>query len=560
MLNSLPIRTSIVALIFALLSFGQTATAQFDDSQLDSTLISNSFYQTDLTQAIQDVALQAGVNIIVAAQPLFVTDAVFDSQPLRVVLDLLLAGTGLIYDVKSSYIIIYDPREVDQIDNRNVGDFYQSRFLAASEAVSLLPTDLQPFTRPSDASGLINIYGPPPVVSRVKSLLQALDIYGLETAVITTSTIPPAAVRNALPRNLATYVTFDNDSNQLIARAPKMFIEQIRNYVAQMERNAVTPGVLSVPSTFEIYHPRSTPPIDLVQLLPPSLRQYVQATGASDLLTVAAEPEILAEIMTILEAMDPMPTQILLNAHIISMSARELIDEGGELGLPRVQIGAGFFRNAAGLQTPWGAGIGYSTSEDFSNALSLNLHMLAATSRASILSSPSVASMNNQPAEISFTSSVQQLISQSGGEGDAGSLRELSGGTSLSITPKVMGDRSIQLQIAVDVSDFDSVGLDDDTIQTSRAARTTLVVENGGTAVIGGLSSSIKKSLLSGVPGFDALFTRGRTEDDSVQLTILIRAEIIRTDDIDSSDGVIMMMDPDVYREQMRSALSSWGM
>ena len=130
MLNSLPIRTSIVALIFALLSFGQTATAQFDDSQLDSTLISNSFYQTDLTQAIQDVALQAGVNIIVAAQPLFVTDAVFDSQPLRVVLDLLLAGTGLIYDVKSSYIIIYDPREVDQIDNRNVGDFYQSRFLA----------------------------------------------------------------------------------------------------------------------------------------------------------------------------------------------------------------------------------------------------------------------------------------------------------------------------------------------------------------------------------------------------------------------------------------------
>lgn len=554
-------RTTIFALIFAMLAHSPAAHAQLDESQLDTTLVSNSFYQTDLTQAIQDVALQAGINIIVAAQPLFVTDAVFENQSVRDVLDLLLAGTGLIYDVQPSYIIIYDPREVDQIDNRNVADFYQSRFLAASEAVSLLPTDLQPFTRPSDSSGLINIYGPPPVVGRVKSLLQELDIYGLETAVIATTTISPAAVRNALPRNLAGYVTFDNDSNQLVIRAPKMFIEQIKSYVAQMERNAVTPGVMTVPSTFEIYHPRSTPPIDLVQLLPPGLRQYVQATGSSDLLTIAAEPEILAEIMAILRAMDPMPTQILLSAQIISMSARELIDEGAELGLPRVQVGAGFFRSAAGLQTPWGAGVGYSTSEDFSNALSLNLHLLAATSRASILSSPTVASMNNQPAEISFTSSVQQLIAQPGGEGDAaGSLRELSGGTSLSITPKLMGDQSIQLQIAVDVSDFDSVGLDDDTIQTSRAARTTLVVENGGTAVIGGLASSTKKSLLSGVPGFDTLFTRGRTEDDSVQLTILIRAEIIGTDDMNSTNGVIMTMDKDVYRKQMKSALSSWGM
>ena len=64
-----------------------TSKAQLSDELLDNTIISNSFYQTDLTQAIQDVALQAGVNIIVAAQPLFVTDAVFENQTLRTVLD-----------------------------------------------------------------------------------------------------------------------------------------------------------------------------------------------------------------------------------------------------------------------------------------------------------------------------------------------------------------------------------------------------------------------------------------------------------------------------------------
>ena len=105
------------------------------------------------------------------------------------------------HDVQPNYLIVYDPRDVDQIDNRNVADFYQSRFLAASEAVTLLPTDLQPFTRPSDHPASLT-FTAPPVVARIKSLLQELDVFGLETAVIPTTTIPPAAVRNALPRNL----------------------------------------------------------------------------------------------------------------------------------------------------------------------------------------------------------------------------------------------------------------------------------------------------------------------------------------------------------------------
>lgn len=550
----------IGGLVFLFCSICPVAYA-VDENTLNEIKISNSFYQTDLTQALQDVALQAGVNIIVAAEPLFVTDAVFEQQTLGDVLDLLLAGTGLIYDLQPSYIIIYDPREVDQLDDRNAADFYQVGSLSASEAVSLLPTDLQSFTRASDTSGLINIYGPPPVVARVKALLQGLDSSGLETTVISTSTISPTAVRNALPRNLAGYVTLDNDSNQLVARAPKMFIQQIKNYVRQMERNAVSPGVTAIPSAFKIYHPRSTPPVDLIQLLPPSLRPFVQATGSSDLLTVAADPEIAAQIMTILEAIDPEPTQILLKAQIITMSARELIDEGSELGLPQINTSAVLDTAGAllgGLDTS--GSVGYSTTSQFSNALSLNLHLLAATNKASILSSPSVASMNNKSAEISFSSSVQQLIATSGENNESGSLRELSGGTTLNITPKLMGDDNIQLQISVDVSDFDSVGLDDDTVQTKRTARTTVVVENGGTAMIGGLASTTKRSLMSGLPVVENIFRRNRTEDDTVQLTILIQADIISRQPTSKLNDVIMIMDREAYRAQMKQALNSWGL
>ena len=62
---------------FGLLFTTLTAEAQVQGlrDKVSTLTISNTFYQTDLSQALADVAFEAGVNIIIAAQPLAFTDA-----------------------------------------------------------------------------------------------------------------------------------------------------------------------------------------------------------------------------------------------------------------------------------------------------------------------------------------------------------------------------------------------------------------------------------------------------------------------------------------------------
>ena len=556
---------AMVKFCFLLLLVSNVARAQTLQDKLATATISNSFFQTDLNQAISDIALEADINIIVAAQTLFVTDAVFDNQPVLDALNLLLAGTGLVYDINDNYIIVYDPREVDQIDNRNIADFYRPRYLAPTEARALLPDDLQQFTNASDTAGLVNIYGPPPIVQSIKERFLGLDVNGLNTEIIVTRNIPPASIKAALPRNLTPYVTFDNDSKQVIIRGPKLLTNQIKSFITQMELNAFKTTIDTVPSSFEIYHPKAIAPAELLQLVPPVLRQYIQVTGASDLITIAADPPIVADIMTLLNAIDQPPKQVLLSAKIISLSDRDILDEGAELGMPKVRFGTSFFKDLTDtLFTPWAVGVGYSPSQEFSNALTVNLRMLEASEKATILSSPSVASLNNQEAKISFSSKVSQALetpASENGESTGTALKELTGGTTLTITPKIMGDGNIQLAIDVNVSDFDISGVTVGSIETSRSANTTVVVEDGGTAIIAGLSSSKKTNILTGLPGLTTMFTRSRQDDETVRLSILITAKILSTEESGlTTSPVIMRMDREAYANFMRQEMASAGM
>ena len=96
---------------------------------------------------------------------------------------------------------------------------------------------------------------------------------------------------------------------------------------------------------------------------------------------------------------------------------------------------------------------------------------------------------------------------------------------------------------------------------TSRSANTTVVVENGGTAIIAGLSSSKKTNILTGLPGLTSMFTRARQDDETVRLSILITAKILSTEDVGlATNPVIMRMDRDAYANFMRQEMATAGM
>ena len=124
-----------------------------------------------------------------------------------------------------------------------------------------------------------------------------------------------------------------------------------------------------------------------------------------------------------------------------------------------------------------------------------------------------------------------------------------------------MGDGNIQLAIDVNVSDFDISGVTVGSIETSRSANTTVVVEDGGTAIIAGLSSSKKTNILTGLPGLTTMFTRSRQDDETVRLSILITAKILSTEEGGlTASPVIMRMDREAYANFMRQEMTNAGM
>lgn len=550
--------------LLAQITWGSGAGAQDMRQRIKEASVSNAFYQTDLSQAITEIGLETGINIVVASSTLFVTDAVLEDQSVEEALQLLLAGTGLVYDVQSSYILVYDPREVDQYDTRNISDFYQPLYFSPTEARAMLPLELQQFAAASDQSGLVRLYGPGPVVQSLKARLHEIDVYDLQTEFIVTRNITPSAIKAALPRNFANFVTFDNESGQLIVRAPGFLLAQIREFVTQLETNAGQTALNSMPGSFEIYHPSAYEPEDLLQLMPPALRQYVQVTGASDVLTISANPEVVGEILEIFRLIDHKPAQVLLSAKIISMSNLQSSDIGAQVGLPQIQIGSAFFRDLTNtLFTPWAISAGYSPSQTFTNALSVNLRMLEGHNSATILSSPSVASLNNEEAEISFASTVAQTIDLGGSQGEGEqttALRELTGGTTLRITPKVLGDGDIQLKINADLSDFNTSNAEIGSEETARSASATVIVEDGGTAIIAGLSLSKKTSSISGLPGLSSLFTRFQQEDQTVKLSILITAKtLMSASEHGHAQPVMMRMSKEAYSQSLADELRRVG-
>ncbi len=112
----------------------QAAAAQ------DQNLVSNVFLDTDLRQAIDDVAAQAKVNIVADPSVQGVVSVELKNATVSKALGLLLAGTGYQYVHKPDYYLVFNP-------DQNAGDFtsvaetrlVHVKNVPADKARSLLP-------------------------------------------------------------------------------------------------------------------------------------------------------------------------------------------------------------------------------------------------------------------------------------------------------------------------------------------------------------------------------------------------------------------------------------
>ena len=255
------------------------------------------------------------------------------------------------------------------------------------------------------------------------------------------------------------------------------------------------------------------------------------------------------KLMQFVEVFDKSPTQILIEAIIVSTSKKFMRDIGfrwgdtGDLSLNRTTSSTWKFSTAP-QSNPNATG---KVLLGFVDTRTLEAQIFASETSgdAKVISHPKVVTLNNKPATIhsGVTFHVKTLsgasTANSGGSLDpvTGGLQSISAGMQLKVLPSVVGTDRVKLDIDVSNSEPDNaLSVDNIPGIIDNSANTTVIVKDGSTAALAGLvKSSLSKSqdsvpLLSRIPILGWLFRSHSDRNFKDELVIFITPRIVGTE------------------------------
>ena len=266
-------------------------------------------------------------------------------------------------------------------------------------------------------------------------------------------------------------------------------------------------------------------------------------------LYVTATSSKLVEVREIIKKLDVPVRQVLIEARFVEASTTYNAVIGGKLGYtgPAVAPGAGTPINgggnnvlltAAGVNnTGFVSGQGGSVNLSLFDALatktlSLELNASEVDGTTKSIASPRVMTGDSTPATIK--SGVQIPYTTPGGTvGGAATVAFAEAVLGLTVTPKITPDDRIMMNL--DLHD-DTVGSLYGGIPSinSKDVTTTVLVENGGTVVIGGIYTQAlvdtvaKVPLLGDIPVLGWLFKNDTKQDSKSELLVFITPKILK--------------------------------
>ncbi|MBI4376082.1 MAG: type IV pilus secretin PilQ [Elusimicrobia bacterium] len=207
-----------------------------------------------------------------------------------------------------------------------------------------------------------------------------------------------------------------------------------------------------------------------------------------------------------------------------------------QLDIP--SLGAG--GRGTGVQLPASTVFGALTLGRITNNYILNATLTAAAAegKVKVLSDPKVATLNNQPANINVTTQFPYVTSNVASTGvQTQTVNYVTTGIQLQVTPTINADGRITLDLSPKVSQPSASATASITgapTVDSREAKTTVLVKDGETIVIGGLindsaSTQIAKvPLLGDIPIIGYLFRKKSVVRTRAELLIFVTPKILR--------------------------------
>jgi general secretion pathway protein D len=302
----------------------------------------------------------------------------------------------------------------------------------------------------------------------------------------------------------------------------------------------------------------------------------VWADESTNALIMTAPPKIMKSMMAVIDRIDIRRLQVLVEAIIVEITAGKAAQLGvtwavadadfdnvaavtkfpdgtGIVGLLGSIIGSGSGdgdggtpADTAGLIKPGISVAGGRISDSGTNFLAL-LEALESDANTNIMGTPILVTMDNEEAEIKVGQEVPFVTGQYTNTGATGgntsvnpfqTIQREQVGLTLKITPQINEGDAILLKIEQELSALQGTagGEAADLITSNRSINTSVIVEDGGTLVLGGLiqddlrESESRVPFLGSIPLVGTLFRSTKTDKAKTNLMIFIKPTILRDD------------------------------
>ena len=429
-------------------------------------------------------------------------------------------------------------------------------------------------------------------LSRIKSILLELDKNPADTFEL----IPlDNTSANEVARILGSMWRGDNQmsksfsaiaverSNSILLRGQIGVVKQIKRVISRLDSNSSQSSNLKV---IYLKYAKAEDLTGILEKVAESLKEEIPSESSkknktsigfhndTNALIISAQPDILKSLESVISQLDIRRAQVLVEALIVEISDKLARDIGvqflfigdGEsspiatqrFGTPNPDlistIGAETSedsttsstmqtRAANSLLALDGLAVGVARYKASGTSFATILNLIAQDADSNVLSTPSIMTMDNEEASIVVGQEIPITTGETLSGSNSNPFRSVTRqeiGVKLTVRPQINEGNAVKMYINQEVSSiFGPLGeMSTDLITNKRNIKTTVLVEDGETIVLGGLiddnvQESVKKvPFLGDIPLLGRLFKTTSISRTKRNLMVFLRPTIVR----DSND------------------------
>jgi len=343
-------------------------------------------------------------------------------------------------------------------------------------------------------------------------------------------------------------VVANKENNSLVIIGNRANTNYLKKYIKKMDRNESL-----IKRIVEVYPLKNVEAKNVIKIidgiigkkkyLDPDSKPLSSVDEETNAIILMGPSSELDYIKQILDELDKEKAQVYVKARIIELND-ELVDElgvkygifGGEAGSDGLATFASSL-NGGSAVTSIPTGFSLDIPELSSGlALGASISLLDQDGALDIVSEPSILAINNKESSIYVGETISvktSSVTTDGGNTNENFQREDIGLT-LKVKPRISNDNKVTLEINTVLEDVKTTETTSGNADTSKKeVKTTAIVNNGESVILGGLIQDKEESTVSKVPGLGNipllgnLFTHDKTDIKKRSLVIIVTPYII---------------------------------